>query len=249
MSFNYNDDVRREPRYAAHWAEDDPDAMTIDIIYLQGYWVDNGDGGQSGNSCGYLGFLLSSSCNGHAGDSEFARLRIKYDPDSKHWFLSNAWLSVHETELTRLPGAQSDTLESVYMVALGTGDGVGMIQYPDKKGGYPRMFAADGKHANYPSAAYCDSHGGILLGVNLASDDCDPSRYEARLEVSYDDANVGSSTHQLINCVPTRRTDHPAYLLGLTECYWTAQLFRGWFNQLGVTLTFSYGTILSNSGF
>ena len=116
------------------------------------------------------------------------------------------------------------------------------MEYPDKKAGYPRVYVADRKHANYPTNTYCDDHGGEVSGVATNSDDCDSQRSEARLVVS-GSANIGSRSQPFKDCVASADPNHPSYGNGRTECYWTVKRFSGWF---GVSPdAAAYSTLLS----
>lgn len=247
MSYQGADDLNREPRWSARWTDDDPDNQSVDIMYLQSYWMDMGDYGTSSVTCSAIGFTLDGGCNGHLGDSEWIQLRVKYNSDLKHWILIGAWSSVHETTMDNIYIA-ADTVIALRMAALQY-DIPALLEVPDKKGGFPRFYAADGKHGNYPTNAYCDAHGGILpTGINSGSDNCDGYRYTTRLEVPFT-GNVGSSSHNLINCVPTARTDHPVYSAGYQVCYWSGSSFGGWFNAAGAGTSAAYGPKLVARGF
>lgn len=234
MSFAVGDEVRREPRWAAEWLDGDPGSYTVRIAYLQSYWMDMGDGGTSSSLCETLalappwaGFWTSlSTCNGHAGDSEWIRLDVKYNPTTQHWFLVGAKYSAHEWHVNFILQADSTlaTLPEVFPTFSA------IMEYPDKRGGFPRAYAADRKHANYPTRAFCDFHGGVKHGLNTGSDVCSLPRYLQRLEVPVV-GNIGSRSHQFVNCVETQRLDHPNYGSSLQECYWSGwSIFKGWFN-------------------
>lgn len=246
MSFAYGDDVNREPRWAAQWLDGDPGSYTVRIAYLHSYWMDMGDGGTSGGFACAGGFLAGYPCDeGHAGDSEWIRLDVKYNPANNHWFLADAKYSAHTWHVDFSRRASDSAL---YVSASSDGGGGHLfrnyMEYPDKRGGFPRAYAADRKHANYPTEAYCDGPGGAG-----GADDCTHPRYLTRLTVS-PGANLGSRHAPFLDCVATTRTDHPAYGLGRQECYWTNTpspgQFRGWFPVAGTTKGSSaYNGILS----
>jgi hypothetical protein len=197
--------------------------------------MDMGDAGTSGGFACSGGYIFGYPCDaGHAGDSEWIRLDVKYNHQTEHWYLVDAKYSAHTWHVDfSLRAADS----SLYVSLSSDGGGPGLtrnyIEYPDKRGGYPRAYAADRKHANYPTEAYCDGPGGIG-----GADDCTYPRSLVRLAVG-SNANIGSRHTPLIDCVTTTRLDHPAYGLGRQECYWTEHpftgQFRGWFPVSGST--------------
>jgi hypothetical protein len=222
MSFVYFDNSNHEGRWAAEWANGDLGSMTVRIAYLHGYWLDIGDGGTSGTVCDMFG---SSKCDGHLGDSEWIRLDISYDSTSKHWYLADAKYSAHTWHV------DFNRSKSGWLYVSPSSDGGGnhlprnFMEYPDGViGGYPRAYAADGKHANYPTVDYCNGPGGWN-----AADDCDGPRLTQRFNVTTSN-NIGSRTQPFINCVTTQRSDHPDYSSGHSQCYWNnSQRFTGWF--------------------
>ena len=102
------------------------------------------------------------------------------------------------------------------------------MEYPDRTAGYPRVYVADRKHANYPTNSYCDQHGGEPLGIHTNSDDCDSQRTSIRLEVG-PQKNIGSRSSPFLDCMVTDSTNHPTTIVGRTECYWTVKPFTGWY--------------------
>jgi hypothetical protein len=203
------------------------ESYTVRVAYLPSYWIDLGlPTGAILTACLALGGGFQ--CGNHAGDSEWIVLDIKYYSAIQHWVLVDAYFSAHEWHVPF--GLTSDTT----LVTNSSHDNGGggwypaSLQYPDKKGGYPRVFVADRKHANYPTDAYCDSHGAIVLGNRTEYDNCDSQRNQTRFEVG-SDANIGSRSVPFIDCLATTRTDHPSYGSGRTECYWTVKKFAGWF--------------------
>lgn len=237
MSFLIGDEVRREPRWAAEWLGGEAEAsFTVRIAYLQSYWMDMGDGGTSMVTCTMFGFTFVTSCHGHAGDSEFIRLDVKYNSSTMHWYVVDAMYSAHTSHVHF--DLQADS--SLKQVSC-SGSPCYMVYPSGKKGHYPQAFAADWKHANYPSDATCDA------GGTGNSDDCSTPRTTTRLEVGYD-ANIGSREYPLIaTCVGTARTDHPAYGGSNTECYWGTTPFKGWFTVgSGGSTADPYGPILED---
>ncbi len=235
-SFGDADDVRRETRWAARW----DDGQSVYIAYLFGYWLDMGDTEGSHQMCFGLEpfppFVLLGveGCNGHLGDSEYIVLRVQYNGDTHHWYLTSAWYSEH--------GA-GDAFFMPYQWTGGPIDNDAIeLTFPEKYLGYPKVWVANGKHANYATRAQCNA------GGTLWADDCSGDRIEERVFVGLD-ANVGSSTHQLIDCVGTADSSHPAYSGHYLECYWTEKPFEGWFPATSNPSTVSYSFILLSFGF
>lgn len=236
MSFGPGDDVRREPRWAAEWLGGEAETRTVRIAYLPSYWMDMGDGGASHSNCETFslfpvpGFLMSlETCGGHAGDSEWIRLDIRYNATSQHWYVAGALYSAHEWHVD----FQLLTDSTLRSVPESWPSYAADVEYIDKRGGYPRAYVADRKHANYPTRQFCNDHGGVDQGVNSASDSCTLPRTLERLEVSMAQ-NIGSRAYPFINCVATQRLDHPSYGGGKQECYWSSWAnFAGWFNTSG----------------
>ena len=93
-------------------------------------------------------------------------------------------------------------------------------------GNTPVIWVAEGKNANYPSRAACDSgHWGF--------DTCDRNERTFRFPVTSSAQNVGSAAHPLggrpdaPGCVDAAHLVPPRDLPG-SECIWTAGAFRGW---------------------
>lgn len=226
LSTGIGDDVRREPRWAAMWLDDDPSTKTVRIAYLPSYWIDLGlPTGPILLACQLMGG--GTKCGNHSGDSEWLTLDVKYYDSIKHWALVDAHFSAHDWHVPFV--LTSDTTLLTNSTHDNGGDGwfPALMTYPDKKGGYPRVYVADRKHANYPTDSYCDSHGAIVLGQRTDFDECDSQRNEVRIEVAAN-GNIGSRSTPFIDCVVTARTDHPNYGGGRTECYWTVKQFQGW---------------------
>lgn len=246
LRYLIGDEVRREPRWAAEWLDGDYGSKTVRIAYLLSYWMDMGDGSTSLSTCQAVGFTFSSSCNGHAGDSEFIRLDVKYNPVTKHWFLADALYSAHEWHVNFSLAADSSL--TGYAVGYDLPNQYATMEYPDgKRGGYPRSYVADWKHANYPTDSYCDAHGGVIptLDIMTDSDDCSTPRSSARVEV-LSNRNIGSRAYPSSNCVTTSDPNHPMYSSGNQECYWSSwSEFKGWFTVApGALASGVYGIIL-----
>ncbi len=223
LSFYEGDEVGREPRYAAEklpWGG-------VRIVYLIGYYFDVGNVGYQRDLCedfiafplawlfGNLGFFdleAVESCRGHVGDSEFVVLDLRFDTESHHWVVDKVYLSQHG---------------NVETVSSGSSPYPSAFTYPDKLGGYPLVYVADGKHAGYSSAVACDN------GGTLGFDACRSPRITSRVFIPNNNGNVGSALHHWVDCIGTTNPLHPATLTSgpgtRSECYWTGTEFRGWF--------------------
>lgn len=160
---------------------------------------------------------------------------------TKHWYLLDALFSAH-TWHVNLTLRRSDSTLYVSTSSDGGGPYSGnFVQYPGGRGRHPRIYAADRKHANYPTTTYCNGPGGMG-----GADGCTSPRTEVRLEVNYAQ-NIGRRGAPFIDCVPTGVSSHPAYGLGREECYWTQRNFRGWFSAAaGGGSAASYSDLLTD---
>jgi hypothetical protein len=226
LSFYDSDQVDRETRWFAHPI----DFGYVRLGYLLGYYYDVGNVADFRSHCqtaltipllsDFFDWVFgggSESCLGHLGDSEWIALDIRYNPVSKHWVLQHARLSAH---------GQTRLLEGAF------GSHPLSLSYPEKAGGYPLVWVADGKHANYESNAACDS------GGFLGADECyDSPRYVERANVMASGGNIGSWQVQLIDGVQSINPQHPAVLFGpgttRTEYYFTPSNFYGWYPGTG----------------
>lgn len=177
----------REPRWAARSV-----LGGISVFYAFSYYIDGG----STVSCPIF-------CSPHLGDSEYILLDVVYIPSTEHWELRNAAYSQHGTP-------------QLFFGLFGK-SWPSMLEYPAKFGGYPAVYIARQKHANYKDEADCDS------GGTANSDDCIINR-EVRLDV-LSNANLGSRDVSFIDCVFSAvPSQNPG-----TECYWTdIGYFAGW---------------------
>lgn len=148
-------------------------------------------------------------CDGHWGDSEFVILDIEYNEDTEHWFTASAFFSAHW--MTEGDKSRRVTWQ-------------GGLQFPDKTGGYPEVWVAHGKHANYPSRDVCEDDGQF-------ADNCAGNypRMRPRYGPQY---NVGSMQANLINpgtCVTGGElVQHYPENYGI-ECFWLdTPHFAGW---------------------
>lgn len=228
LSFVYADDVRRDPKYAAHWVATD----TVRIVYLLSYWMDNGSPGAP------LCVPQFTGCAGHIGDSEAIVLDVTYEPTVQHWQVVRALLSIHGQNYTCVKTAPKSfpCVSGSFLFPPGN------LQFASHPQAAPLIYVADGKHANYPTDAACDA------GGHYSSDDCSSPRYLDVALVSQSN-NIGSRAHQLIDGTTTSNSTHPAFSSHYTEYYWTVQAFRGWFSPAIGTTSRSYSEILGDYGF
>lgn len=200
LYYAHNDNVGREPR----WAAMPINGTQVRIAYLLAYYVDNGPL----LSCGILHEPVTliwgdDACDGHWGDSEAITLDVQFDPALEHWVLQRAQLSTHHEY--RIFSARH---------------GYPSLYYPEHPGGYPRIWIAFSKHANYESDSACDS------GGTLNSDECLSDTF-ARVEAG-GNLDIGSRASHTSSqdCVGSA---NPVYAgNGVTECFWTDRRFTGW---------------------
>jgi hypothetical protein len=191
------------------------------INYLIGYYRDEGAYCDTDVIGQYFG------CPGHNGDSENIALRLQYNPSTQHWLLAQADYSAHG-------GYNTYYRPSNYPCAA--------VQYPVRTCGYPRVFVAVGKHANYGSDTECDNGA-------FGMDDC-ISDTTARVTSSVL-LNIGSRAHPFVDCVASNNTYHPNYYSTprRQECYWTERNFQGWWDQPAGSIVTSYNRKLADFGF
>lgn len=143
-------------------------------------------------------------------------LDIKFEDITEHWVLVKAHMSRHESWDTYWADSVFPTAD---------------LFYPDVNLGYPRIWVARQKHANYPSDSACDDGGPTLpfpLSLLVAGiDDCNstrpkrPDRFDAWNLGSYDIHQPSQDCYQTITTIQAYQ--------GQTECYWSDTLhFRGW---------------------
>lgn len=223
LRYAWGDEVGREPYWAAKPLAYG-NASKVTIAYLLSYYIDTGS-----SAWGCVIPPGSYFCPGHNGDSEAIVLEVYYDANTKHWVLSKAVYSTHETYGVFSKGNKQ------YPMAL---------QYPSHPGAYPRSYVAVGKHANYNSVSACNN------GAFAATDDCSHVDTSERVFVS-GAYNVGSSDVHLIDCVESRDPGYVYYGSGRQECYWSSGEFRGWIPTWvgGTTAMPGYGARLSYFGY
>lgn len=230
------DDVRREPYWVAGMNSPQytnvrantpiyPGGGQVRIVYLLSYYEDLG--GQT-FSCTIPGAHLI--CLPHHGDSEWILLDLWYNERTQHWLLKGILMSQHTYAegYSTLPGKTYTT----------------RIAYPEKAGTYPRVWVAQGKHANYPNKASCDE------GGTFDSDTCEKNNTGARVEYS-GAYNLGSRPARLRDCVQSRNPSWQFYGTGKQECYWRAgDTFRAWYpDNIGGGESGVHADILASLGF
>jgi len=225
LSFGrYDCDTGHEPYWAAK-AFPAQGGFRMRIAYLFSYYWDCGS--DQGFNCAVLqwvGTVLSFNglihygelpispddpCASHQGDSEFLIVDLAYAAGVSHWYVDQAFFSAHWMR----PGDHSALVPGYWLT------------YPEKVGGYPLVFASQGKHANYATRSAC-------ANTSLPQDYCNsnPDRGVRLAFSTYH--NIGSAHQNMINpgaCVTGGRL--VAYYpenYG-TECFWVPrQKFKGW---------------------
>lgn len=195
----FHDDIRGEP----YWVAQPDGAGHVVVGYLLAYYRDLGSV-QYGCASPVLPEWPDSGC--HNGDAESIWLWVGYNSDTQHWVLYQAAYSAHNGW------------------NISTDDGRGYapnVEYPGSRGGYPRSWVAEQKHANYFHQRDCNNGGA------LDTDDCNEDDTAARVPWS-NFWNIGSEAHPLINQVTSRDQSYEYYGSGRTECLWTEKRFRGW---------------------
>jgi len=190
------DDTRGEP----YWVARPDSAAHVVIGYLFAYYRDLG-------TVEYGCSPPAGLPGCHDGDSESVWLTLYYNPETSHWLLHQALYSVH-TGWIEVTASRPDQY-ALY------------VEYPAKLGGYPRVWIAEGKHANYFTQSDCDN------GGFLETDDCDSDSKSKRFPWSAY-WNIGSQNAPLIDCVASRDSSYEYYGGGRTECFWMDKRFRGW---------------------
>jgi hypothetical protein len=222
LDYAFGDEVGMEAKWAAQWMND----STVRLIYLLSYYR---DAGSSAFICSVPPPAPTQSCFGHNGDSEHLTLDVSYHATSSHWVLSHASYSQHD-------------MHGIYRIGSA---GFPSIQYPDKQGGYPKVWVSEGKHANYSSQSGCNAGG--FLGV----DTCVDVDWYVRVSVPAT-ANIGSRLHHTSgqDCWISTNPSYQYYGSGRTECYWTSKQFRGWIpDSVGGMGATWYSTILDEHNF
>ncbi len=229
MTFSaYDCNTGMEPYWAAKVFPNQ--GNIVRIAYLFSYYWDCGApdkdsflctlqrlGGNLGTLVGLLpdysiGIIPVSSedlCASHQGDSEFVLEDLAYDATSQHWYVKRTFFSAHW-------GTDGDHSRWT---------GTSGLEYPEKFGGYPRVWSAEGKHANYPTRYTCSHDGGLM-------DTCD-NNPDGGTQIRHAQMyNVGSPQQPFIN---TQTCVTGGLLLQYypdqygIECYWKpGDTFAGW---------------------
>jgi hypothetical protein len=188
LAYAASDRTTREPRWAARALS----GGRVRLAYLLSLHFDLGAYGCS------FGLVL---CGGHYGDSETIVLDVYYHSSSRHWVLHQAVYSAHGVY----------NLYPRFLAAYPS------MNFPERKGGYPKAFLALRKHALYRSDTECDDG-------ELGLDECKADRFE-RIAAS-STLNLGSrGSHTAAqDCVRSTILTASTAL----ECYWTPRPFGGW---------------------
>ncbi|MEX2049156.1 MAG: hypothetical protein WEB90_06235 [Gemmatimonadota bacterium] len=182
----------------------EPVGDRIRLLYLPAYLMDCG---WSGPKC-----LLSwgGGCDPHAADSEVIAIDLAPGADGA-WSAERVFLSAHcfdDRACRWYDALELDWLE-----------------------GAPYVWVAEGKNANYPSRAACDSG-------HWHFDTCDRNDRSYRFPVESERQNIGSALRPFPAhtddpaCVAAGEIPHLADAPGTdsraVECLWTDVAFRGW---------------------
>jgi hypothetical protein len=214
-----SDNLGREPKFAI---ERIPSTLKARVMYLLSYYVDRG----AATAWCYNNIVPRSACEGHDGDSEWIALDLWYNSKTQRWLLDYAHLSAHT---------------GVNRHGRGTNLYVPGFIYPGGAGGYPRVYVAYQKHANYRSDAACDD--GSIIGT----DTCQADLFQR--VTAGDNVNIQSrAVHRRDqNCW---FSTNPIYSSnGIEECYWAVDKFIGWHVGYPGTGETEYTYKLSRMGF
>jgi hypothetical protein len=207
LAYATSDRTTREPRWAARPLT----GGKVRLAYLLSLHFDLGAYGCS------FGLVL---CGGHYGDSETIVLDVYYSSSSRHWVLHQAIYSAH----------------GVYNVYPRLFNAYPSMNFPARKGGYPKAFLALRKHALYRSDTECD-HG------ELGLDECKADTYQRVASASA--LNIGSrGTHTAAQDCGRSTVFTSSTAI---ECYWTFREFGGW--QGRAPKGGAYTSVLSFFGF
>jgi len=211
---NYYDcDLRMEPAWSVKYF---PASGVIRVGYWLSYYNDCGN--QHAFVCN-MSQPWQSDCMGHDGDSEFIVVDLRYNAPTDHYVLQRAFMSAHY-------GSGSSTDYSTNLDYT-------QLEFPEKYQGYPRVWVALGKHANYPTQGLCNA------GAIFGTDTCTDNTAENQMEFIWS-RNVGSPSNHMLNCTPAK--PEMQYFRPGTECYWDAydpnqqpppKRFFGWWWQDG----------------
>jgi hypothetical protein len=225
---NYDCDPTPEPYWAAKYFP--AGGNMVRIAYLMAYHRDCGDRSLGSGLLQKVGILLTLNGfiegafrsfnlsistddpgDSHAGDSEWIMVNLRYNISTKHWYVSSMKTSAHY-------GTAADGTRET---------STGGIQVPagSVAGGFPRVWVAAKKHANYPSRAACNTGRGPF---GAAKDNCDSNIPDTRRVYFHYLRNVGSMRGNLINLGTCVKSEQPLFYPG-TECFWKQNdYFYGW---------------------
>lgn len=207
LAYSSSDRTTREPRWAARRLGNGK----VRVAYLLSLHFDLGTYG-----CPF-GLVL---CGGHYGDSEIIVLDLYYRSGSRHWLLEQAIYSAH----------------GFYNIYPRFFAAYPSMNFPAKKGGYPRAFVALRKHALYRSNTECDDG-------ELGLDECRADTYQR--VAAAPSLNIGSRGAHTATQDCARSTIQTSSTA--VECYWTVRDFGGW--QGRTPKAGPYSSVLSFFGF
>lgn len=207
LAYSSTDRTTREPR----WAARPLGRGKVRVAYLLSLHFDLGTYG-----CPF-GLVL---CGGHYGDSETIVLDLYYKSTSRHWVLDQAVYSAHG-------------LYNVYPRLLSAHPS---MNFPARKGGYPRAFVALRKHALYRSDTECDDG-------ELGLDECKADTFQRVPSGASLDIGSRAVHSEAQDCVRSAVFSSSIAV----ECYWTNRPFGGW--QGKTPKAGAYDAVLSFFGF
>jgi hypothetical protein len=160
----------------------------VRIGYMPGYYQD----------CGALG---------HAGDSEFMMLAVKYNTTTRHWEAWEAYMSAHEGTFN----AASDYTPNPSRL---------LLEFPTRSLAYPRVWIARGKHGFYRTRNECDTRA-------LFNDTCPDNVVMGRMRV-YRFRNAGSAFVDNFPAGVLSDDLDLRNLVGRREYFYNSHAFGGW---------------------
>jgi len=217
-------DPTKEPYWAAKYFP--AQGSVVRIAYLFGYHQDCGDTNLLGSVLSKFWTVIHLAINNltlnfdivlstddpgdaHAGDSEFVMVDVGFSSATKHWYVTQVEFSAHHG--TAADGSR--TVSAPY------------IQFPDKYGGYPRVWVARNKHANYHTQEVCKV---ARLPLGQAKDNCDINQADRERFQVIGLRNLGSAHVNFISDDSCVQSTQPLFYPG-TECFWRpGEAFDGW---------------------
>lgn len=186
-----------------YWAAGTIGSSVVVIVYMFGYYQDNGAPGCQ------TGILGQGICGMHWGDNEFVNVYLEFDSTTQHWKLFGQFFSAHWSTPPCADLLYCDSSKWYFRNSL---------RFPDKADGYAEVWVSRSKHANYPKQSSCN--GGGPGGY----DDCNGNISYGRFAV-HPLRNVGSQSHPFINY--TTSINNP-YTRPGPEWFWEDIPFCGW---------------------